>query len=96
MVAVEVVVNVTGVRKEIYLGLSQESIKNTGEKTHKGGTQPGFEIQGKRHHKSNTGVSVAKQKALMSSKILFKERDPCVPPTGLKDKLCEKQVQLIS
>ena len=32
---------------------------------------PGFRTQSRRHQKSKTGVSVAPQKELMSSKIFF-------------------------
>ena len=40
-----------------------------GRKARKRGIHPGFETQGRRYQKSKTGVSVAPQKGLMSSKI---------------------------
>ena len=39
----------------------------------KKGIHHGFKTQDRRHQKSKTGVSVAPQKGLMSSKIFFKE-----------------------
>ena len=46
------------------------------------GIQPGFETQGRRHQKSKTGLSVAPQKGLLSSKNFKKKSIPvgCVPP----------------
>ena len=40
-----------------------------GDKAHKQRIHPDFETQGRHHQKSKTGVSVAPQKGLMSSKI---------------------------
>ena len=39
-----------------------------GEEARKRGIHPGFETQERHHQKSKTGVSVAPQKGLMSSK----------------------------
>ena len=39
-----------------------------GDKVRKRGIHPGFEIQDRRHQKAETGVSVASQKGLVSSK----------------------------
>ena len=43
---------------------------HTGDKACKPGIHLGFEIQSRHHQKSKTGVSVASQKGLMSSKNL--------------------------
>ena len=40
----------------------------TGEKAHKQEIHPGFETQGRHYQKSETGVSVASQRGLMSFK----------------------------
>ena len=50
----------------------------TGDKARKRGIHPGFETQGRRHKKSKTGVSVAPQKGLMSSKNFFKKEDKII------------------
>ena len=42
---------------------------SAGEKARKRGIHPGFETQGRCHQKSKTGVSVAPQKGLVSSKF---------------------------
>ena len=47
---------------------------HAGNKARKRGIHPGFETQGRRHQKSLTGVSVAPQKGLMSSKNLLKKK----------------------
>ena len=48
---------------------------HAGDKASKRGIHPDFETQGRRHHKSKTGVSAAPQKGLVSSKKIFlKER----------------------
>ena len=55
---------------------SEVNLKNpwhTGRETCWQGVHPGFETQGRCHQKSNTGVSVAPQKGLMSLKF-FKEK----------------------
>ena len=44
----------------------------TGEKACKQGIHPGFETQSRHHQKSKTGVSLAPQKGLVSSKKLKK------------------------
>ena len=41
---------------------------HAGEKARMQGIHPGFETQGRHHQKSKTGVSVAPQKGLVSSK----------------------------
>ena len=41
---------------------------HAGDKARKRGIHPGFETQGRRYQKSKTGVSVAPQKGLVSSK----------------------------
>ena len=43
-----------------------------GKAAHKQGMQPALETHARYHHKSKTGVSVALQKGLMSSKNSFK------------------------
>ena len=43
----------------------------TCDKARKRGIHPGFETQGRRNQKSKTGVLVAPQKGLVSSKIFF-------------------------
>ena len=50
-----------------------ESENHTGKKARKGSTLHGFETQGRCQQKSKTGVSVAPQKGLMSSKKFFKK-----------------------
>ena len=47
---------------------------HTGDKARKRGINPGFETQGRHHQKSKTGVSVAPQKGLMSSKNFKKKK----------------------
>ena len=47
---------------------------HAGEKTHKQGIHPGFETQGRHHQKFKTGVSVAPQKELVSSKKFKKKK----------------------
>ena len=47
---------------------------HTGDKAHKQWIHPGFETQGRHHQKSKTGVSVAPQKGLMSSKRFLKKK----------------------
>ena len=47
---------------------------HAGEKARKRGIHPGFETQGRRDQKSKTGVSVAPQKGLVSSKFFFKKK----------------------
>ena len=60
-------------------GVAQEvNLRNplhTGDKAYKGGIHSGFENQGRRHHKSKTGVSVAPRKGLMFSKIVLKNKE---------------------
>ena len=51
---------------------------HAGSKACKWGMHPGFETQGRHHQKSNTGVSVAPQKELMSSKNFKKQESPPV------------------
>ena len=51
-----------GVKPEVNLRMTQVT-------KHVKGIHPGFETQGRRQQKSKTGVSVAPQKELMSSKI---------------------------
>ena len=46
-------------------------------------THSGFETQRRRHQKSKTGVSVAPQKGLMSSKIFMKNRQDQKSKTGV-------------
>ena len=46
----------------------------TGEEARKREIHPGFEPQNRRHQKSKRGISVASQKRLMSSQILFKKK----------------------
>ena len=50
------------------------------DKAHKGGINLCFETQGRCHQKSKTGVSVAPQKGLMSSKHekIPKTKDMCI------------------
>ena len=50
-----------------------ESEDHTGEKACRKGIHPGFETQGRHHQKSKTGVTVAPQKGLMSSKTSKKK-----------------------
>ena len=45
-----------------------------GEEARKRGIHPDFETQGRRHQKSKTGVSVAPQKGLVSSKNFKKKK----------------------
>ena len=54
----------TGVAPEVNL----RNPLHAGDKAGKRGIHPGFETQGRRHQKSKTGVSVAPQKGLASSK----------------------------
>ena len=46
-------------------------LQYAGNETHKQGIHPGFETQRRRHQKSRTGVSVAQQKELISSKNIL-------------------------
>ena len=67
----------TGAKNRISVqsaGVAQEVIlRITQVRKHAKGIHPGFEIQGRRHQKSKTEVSVAPQKGLMSSKNLRKK-----------------------
>ena len=58
-----------GVAPEMYLRNSLHA----SDKALKRGIHPGFETQERRHQKSKTGVSVAPQKGLMSSKKFLKK-----------------------
>ena len=56
-----------GVTPEVNL----KNLLHAGEEARKQGIHPGFENQGRCHQKSKTGVSVAPQKGLVSSKKIF-------------------------
>ena len=58
----------SGVAPEVNLRNSLHADNKAGKQ----GIHPGFETQGKCHHKSKTGISMALQKGLMSS-IFFKK-----------------------
>ena len=57
--------------------MNLRSLFCAGNEAHKEGIHPGFETQGIRHLKSKTGVSVASQKGLMSSKNFKKSLASC-------------------
>ena len=67
-----------GVAPEVNL---REHISHTTLPSANKAAHSGFEIQRRHHQKSKTGVSVAPQKGLMSSKIFFKKVDVYVPCT---------------
>ena len=62
-----VVKRLAGVAPEVNL----RNPLHIGEEAHKPGIHPGFETQDRCHQKSKTGVSVASQKRLVSSKKKF-------------------------
>ena len=65
-----------GVAPEVNLG---ECVAHTCLPSANKAAHSGFETQRRHHQKSKTGVSVAPQKGLMSSRIFFKKEDISFP-----------------